>query len=91
MGENPPDNDDAPIRSWDYTERREARQTAGNADLKNVELASPVSLLWLPTAQRLNLIAVGTAHGKSKEGEYDPEGVEQIGIFDPFRVGCRGL
>ena len=30
VGENPPDNDDAPIRNWDYTERREARQTAGN-------------------------------------------------------------
>jgi len=30
VGENPPDNDDAPIRKRDYTERREARQTAGN-------------------------------------------------------------
>ena len=32
VGENPPDNDDAdPIRKRDYTERREGRQTAGDA------------------------------------------------------------
>jgi hypothetical protein len=30
VGENPPDNDDAPIRSCEYTERTEERQTAGN-------------------------------------------------------------
>ena len=52
VGENPPDNDDAPIRSWDYTERIGEGQ------------ANRVPLL---TAQRFNSIAVGNAHGWPKE------------------------
>ena len=41
--------------------------------------------MCLPTAKRLNLVAVGTAHGKNRRNAADPVRVEQIVRIRPFQ------
>jgi len=52
VGENPPDNDDAPIRNWDYTESREARQTAGTERGFSLPLGTPKAFASSSPGQR---------------------------------------